>query len=164
MSRLLGAEGAEFRTDLAVRQDPEAEVLIQGAVPGDLGEGGERDCAPPVLNRPCTHPVEQRAAYTGSLMIRPDAHLLYVRVAIDLVHNHVADGLPGLVDGNPAPSRNRVVSKGIDRRRLVIGNVGQADIPEPLARQAFDHLQGRCVTGQAWTDGGGHPQSMIAVR
>jgi hypothetical protein len=43
----------------------------------------------------------------GALPIGPDGDLLDMRVAVDLVDEHVADGVIRLVDRDPAAARSR---------------------------------------------------------
>jgi hypothetical protein len=86
-------------------------------------------------------------------MIRPHADLFDVRVPIDRVDEHVADGRASGVERDPTAASRRVAGKPPDRGRLVVCDLGQADIVEPLAREAFDLSKGGAVFGRSGADG-----------
>ena len=73
--------------------------------------------------------------------------MLDVRVAVDVVDDHVADRLVGVVHGHPAASGVCVLGQGFDRIGVVRGDVSQADLAEPKAREPLDLPECRSVVG-----------------
>ncbi len=150
-----GADGLQFGADLIVCQDREAEVAVEGTVPGNFGEGGESKRRSAGLNGPVPHPVEERSTNAVTLVVGADAHLIDMGVAIDIADDHVPHGLIGIVDGHPGAARDRVLRQGFDGGRLVVGDVLQPDVAKSLPRPQLDLLEHRAVFGTAWSDGDG---------
>jgi len=141
----------------------EAEVPIEGCVPRDLGERGERDGRQARVRRPGADALEKRPADASTLMIRPNGHLLDVRASVDHVDEHVADRHIAAVDGDPRPPARREAGKRLQAGRLVVGHLGQADVAKPLTGAAFDLSKHRAVRGLRWPDGHRHAGILAAA-
>lgn len=130
-----------------------AEVAVQGRVPGGhLPERGQRDGGQIRGDAPGPHCAEQRPTDPAPLVVGIHAHLLDVRASVDHVGEHVADGPPGRVYGDPGAPRLGVASEELEGRGLVLGHFGHADVPEPEAGSALDVQQRGPVVGTGRSD------------
>jgi hypothetical protein len=72
------------------------------------------------------------------LIIREHAHLLDVGRSVDLIDKDVADWRISLVNSHPDPLRVGVGEECFDRRRLVVGDMIQPEVPKAFARRPLD--------------------------
>jgi len=92
-------------------------------------------------------------------MIRLDAHLFDVGVAVDLVNNDIPDRVILGVYGDPTPPVGRVVREFLERRWLIVGDGVQANGAELFAGQPLNGLQSGAVLSVSCADRD-HPQSI----
>jgi hypothetical protein len=71
-------------------------------------------------------------------MSRVDAHLLDMGVPIDGIDQHVADRAAGIVDCDPAAPMLGVAGQDVEGWRLVVRDLGQPDVTEPLPGEPLD--------------------------
>jgi hypothetical protein len=146
------AHAGEPGSELVLGQAPEAEVLVQGAVPRDVGEGGEGHGAQAPAGSPRLHRAEQAAAEPLALVVGQHGELLDVRAPVDHVHDDVAGGGAVGVEGDPAPPGRRVRLEALGGGRLVRGDLGQAHVGEPPAGLPLDLAEALGVLGAPGAD------------
>jgi hypothetical protein len=113
-------------------------MAIQGCVPRDIPERGERDRRQAQPYGPRGNALEQSAADTRTLIVRQNAHLLDVRAAVDDVNEDVADRHIHAVGGDPRSPLLRVAGEHIDGCGLIIRDLRQTDMAKSFPREAFD--------------------------
>ena len=75
MPRLDLPDPAEPRTDLVGAEDTEPEVLVEGTVPGHVGEGGQRDRGMAVGDGPPASLVQESPSHSPALALGHDTDL-----------------------------------------------------------------------------------------
>jgi hypothetical protein len=85
-------------------------------------------------------------------MIRPDADLFDVCIAVDNVGDHVADRRAVCAEGDPAPAGYGVRGEGVDRGGLGVGDALHADVAKARPGKHFDLPEGRPVAGDGGPD------------
>src|SRR5580658_1347511 len=142
-------DGLKLGTKLLFGHDDETEMFIQGAIPRDVGEGGESDRRTSGFDRPQSYGVEQFPTETLALEPRKNADLLNVSILIDDIDNDVANWLVKFVSGYPAAPADGVSIK------LLLGNGfrfcdrSHSDRPERLAGQPLDLSERRAFSWAA---------------
>jgi hypothetical protein len=126
------ATGLNPRSYLVRGQNSEAKMLVQGPVPRDVPEGGQRESWDVSGNRPRLCLLDESTADALTLRGGGDTHLLDVSNSIDHVHHDETDGLVGMIDGDPSSALTRVPGQHFDRHRLIVGDVIKPIFPEPL--------------------------------
>ena len=105
--------------------------------------------------------VDEEPTDTTALVLRMHADLLDVHGAVDVIDQHVADGSIRLVDGHPRPTSSRCVEQLRRAGRLVVGDLGHADVAEPLPRRHFDAAHRVDVVDPQGPDTDGHHRSQM---
>ena len=140
---LLGPAGGELGSHVRLAQRDEPAPNVVGAVPGDLGERGERQGAEPPTVRPPLGVVDERSADSPVARSRIDRDLLDMGVAVDQVCDQVGHRPVVGVGGHPGPPGPPELLEHLDRRRLVFRDLvhtdrgeeptgGHLDAPEPV--------------------------------
>jgi hypothetical protein len=150
---VLGASNlAQPWPDLLLPNDPEAQVLIQRAIPGDVVKGAKRQGAHRLLDRPALHGPDERTGESPSLMGWLHADLGDVGAVVDDVDHDEADGPVRPLGGHPATTGLGVCHQESCGHRLGVSNVGHAHICEPLTREALDNAQKLGLARASGTD------------
>ena len=102
---MAGGLGCELRPFLGFGKDSEAEVLVEGPVPGHVGERAEGERVAALLDRPLHRDLDQRAAEAEVLPVGPDAHLVDVGVAVHEAEDDEPDRNVVAVGGGKRPLR-----------------------------------------------------------
>lgn len=152
MRRLSVANGSELRPELGLAKDAEAEALIVGTVPRDVGERRQRESGTPTGVRPGDCAPDKGRPDSPALLLRHDAHLLDVGIAVDIVDQQVPDRRTGVVEGDPGPPVGGVLPQGLNGRGFMVGHRTEPDVAKPLAGGALNPPQGGCVPGAGWPD------------
>lgn len=121
------------RAQLVLGHDPEPEVLVQRPVPRDLVEGAKRQAGTGVSPRPTLGGTDKGSAKASALVLGGHAHLLDVRIAVDLVEDQVAERTVVRPHRNPRSTCVHITAKHVKRRRLVVCDRIEAKSPKGLA-------------------------------
>jgi len=116
----------------------EPEMLVERTVPGNVDEGREGEGWTSGFNCPRLHRFEQILTEALALVVRQDADLLDVGVAVYDIDNDVANRSITLVHGYPTASPAGVIFEHLDRHGISVGYPLHADRPERLSGEHFD--------------------------
>lgn len=103
-SLFMFADAAEPIGDLIFSHDLEAEPLVIGCVPRNVGVGGQRQSSEAVLLSPCGGGVQECLAQTLSSMVGVHGDLLDMGVPINHVEEEVGHGTIRVVGDDPGPT------------------------------------------------------------
>jgi hypothetical protein len=148
--------------DFGACEDSESQVLVERTVPGDIGEGCQRDGRHAGLECPTLHLTDERTPDAEPLGGGGDADLLDVSVSIDQIGEDVADRAARSINGYPASPSHRIARQLLHRGRVAIRDRREAEVPKSLTGGSFDSPEGRAISRQCRTDHTGHRPSMPA--
>lgn len=123
--------GAEF----VVGQDPKAEMLVEGPVPGNMAKRGEGQCCHVLAGCPLGGLLDQRPSESSALVVRGHADLLDMGGPVDRIYQYVAHRCAFGVRRHPYSPPSGVVRQRLDGGRFVVGNLVESELPEALARR-----------------------------
>jgi hypothetical protein len=134
-------DGSQAGSDVIVGEDPEAEAAVERRVPRDVDERREGNRRLATFGSPDA--LYQSATDSLTLVTRFHAHLLDLRVAVDVIDEQIADRAIRVVQRDPSPLSYGVSGQNLKRQRLLLSHLGHADLVEASARSAFDAPKGR---------------------
>src|SRR5579864_3826744 len=162
MSGLLLTYVTKTGAKLALGEYSEADVLVEGPVPRDMAERGQRQPCHAARARPGPYLLDQCPANPPALVFRCDAQLLNVGRFVDLVHQHVADRFIVRSDSDPGPAAFHIASQLLGGGWLLVSDMVKPVLPKALARGPLDLAQYRKVVVAGRTDmDGGHLPSLL---
>lgn len=139
MGRFLLDDRAKFWSDLLLEHDAEPEMFIQRTIPGNVGERRQRDGAAPGFTRPIAGRFDELSSDASALVIRQNADLLDVSVAVDHIDDEIThDGC--VSNRDPATTGGDVLREFGYRQGRVVGYLAQPDISELLPGKPLDLL------------------------
>lgn len=106
--------------------DLEAEALVVGSVPGEVGVGGQRQGRQPLLLGPRRSSVQQCFAKTLSRMVRMHGDLFDMGVSIHHVEQKVRHRIVRIVGDDPGSTALLESGQLGNRGRFIVCHGGQA--------------------------------------
>ena len=150
---------AQFRTDLSSARTRKPRCSYRGRFQGTSAKVVSVIADRPVSTAQTRTRSRQCTPNSQALMIRPNADLFDVGIAVDPVNDDIAHRTILGVHRYAATPPNRVVGEFFECRWRIIGDAVHADPTELFPGEPLDHLQRRAVFTASSADND-HPQSI----